>query len=223
MNPLPPLNINDADLFIPNVEKMMRSYRVVVPTNQTRAIIVPRQAYVIAETSPAPSEIEYTFGEPNDATAQDVWDKSTAGYFYASGRGRWIFKHNSAGDVVFLVKDAGGAAAGDAAAIPSIPSALDARLLPVTWGTPVSQTINASDSAVAAANSARRALALFNASMAGQRIAVTAQNPATAVIGFVVLDPGQGVVFNPLDCPTTAIVRGWASAAGGVLIVTEGT
>lgn len=223
MNPFPPLNLNDADLFVPNTEKMIRTYLKVIAASTVEPIIVNRPAWVIAQTTPAPSLIEYTFGEPKDANDQSTWERSQAGYIYLSGRGTWYVKHNSGSAVTFLVKDAGGAAAGDAALAPSLPSSPAAALVPVVWGTPVSQTINAADSAVAAANTLRRALALFNASTGAQRIAVTAQDPATAVIGFVILDPGQGVIFNPADAVTRAKLRAWASAAGGTLIVTEGT
>ena len=95
--------------------------------------------------------------------------------------------------------------------------------LPVTWGTPAIKTINASDSAVLSANASRRGLSVFNASTAGQRIALTTENPATAVQGFMILDPGQGYVWNPDDGVTKQLIRGWASAAGGSLIVCEGT
>lgn len=148
----------------------------------------------------------------------------TGGMAFLDGIGDWYIRHSGGSTQEFRIIDAGGA--GNAQAVmlgASLSSNVVVSNTPVTWGTPVAQTINAADSAVAAANSSRRALALFNASTAGQRIAVTSQNPATAVIGFAVLDAGQGVIFGPLDCVTRSILRGWASAAGGSLIVAEGT
>jgi hypothetical protein len=92
----------------------------------------------------------------------------------------------------------------------------------LVWTTVAQLTIAAADSAVAAANLNRKAATFFNASLAGQVIAITTQNPATAVSrGFLFLPPGFGVVMHKRDGLPVSILRGWASAAGALLNYAE--
>lgn len=224
MNPYPKLDINDVEIFIPSTEKMVRSYRLSVAQNEVKEIIVPRACHVICETDPAPALVEYTFGEQKDANDLNVWDKSYTGSAYLSGRGRWFIKHNTAGTVIFLVKDAGGAAAADAALPPgALPSSLETRLRPVVWGTPSLVTAIGASGLLVAANSARRALYVKNLSAGGQRITLSTANPAVDETGFDVFAQGEGYKYLPLEGVTTAAIYRVSSAAGGRLVVVEGT
>jgi hypothetical protein len=94
----------------------------------------------------------------------------------------------------------------------------------LTLGAPASVTVGAADVLVLAANANRRGVVLYNQSTAGQVIAIGTRNPMTGLSdGIVQLEAGALAYFGPMDFFTTAALRGWASAAGGSIRVTEGT
>jgi len=87
---------------------------------------------------------------------------------------------------------------------------------PIQWASFAPITVNAADVSIAAASTTRRGLSLYNSSTAGQFIAITDENPATAINrGIVFLAAGIGAIFGPSDGTTRQALRAFGSAAGG--------
>ena len=85
----------------------------------------------------------------------------------------------------------------------------------VIWTSFAQIAVNAADTAVVGASITRKGLSLWN--RGATVIAVTDENPATAVSrGVLILPAGAGVLLTGKDCPTQAL-RAFGSAAGGLL------
>ena len=86
-------------------------------------------------------------------------------------------------------------------------------------------TVNAADTAVFAANAARRYMMLLNRSTGGQDVGFWI-GTATGVAGagmFIVLPAGAGYKFqSPSERPPTGQIRAYASAAGATVYASEG-
>lgn len=183
----------------------------------------PRPVILIALT---PENVGTVYIYPGTQPVGDTASiPTTTGISFLDAVGNWYVRHSGATAQQFRVIDAGGAGNAQAAMSAASPAFanLNARLIPVTWGTPDLETVDATSETLLAANSSRRALAVKNMSAAGQRITLATATPAVDSTGFLVLAAGEGFVFNPLDCVPVGIIYGIASAAGGVLSIVEGT
>lgn len=216
-----PLSIED---FIPVTGKNYIAPHIIqIVTGTVYTNLHYSRAVLLIPQTPATVGTTYIYPNTYPGTDTTSIPIPAGNNVYLDARGDWYIRTTSAGTEKFLVIDAG--AAGNAAAIAQSfgPAAGASSDAPVIWTTAAAITVNAADTVVLAANTARRGLSLFNSSTAGQIIAVTTENPATAVTrGIVVLAAGQGVIWNPHDCPTQQALRAFASAASGSLTVSQG-
>lgn len=213
------------DAITPKVSNAYVAPHVIKISNGTayQRFYYPRPVILIALT---PENVGTVYIYPGTQPVGDAASiPTTTGISFLDAVGTWYIRHSGASVQEFRVIDAGGAGNAQAAMSAAAPAFanLNARLVPVTWGAEDLETVDASSELLIAANTARRALALYNASTAGQVITISRTNPAVALTGLVVLSAGQGLIFNPLDCVTQAALYAISSAAGGQIAWSEGT
>lgn len=217
-----PITVED---FIAVVGKnYIAPHRRTIPNGTGYVEFTYSRPVLLVPLSPSTTGIVYAYPGGYPADDRDSIQISAGQPVYLDARGKWYVRTSSSSTETFLVIDAGGAANAQAIAQSVTPGASNANSdAPVTWTTSAPITVNAADTSVLAANTSRRGLSFYNSSTGGQVIAITTENPATAANrGVWILQPGQGITLNPHDCPPTAALRAFASAASGTLTVAEG-
>jgi len=215
----------NLDAFFPKLEKSYVSpYTIPIPNGTDYfKLPCPRPVILIA-TDPVAAGTIYIF--PRSSPVGDTNAIPIAGgAAFLDAIGDWYIRHSGGSTQTFRVIDAGGAGNAQAvmAAVSPGMSSLEAKLIPVTWGTPSTQTIGAASVAILAANTARRALKIRNASTGGQRFTLEFGGAAVIDVGGGTYLQGEADEWVPLDSVSTASVNVIFSAAGGVIEFTEGT
>jgi hypothetical protein len=222
--------------LIPTTQQVIKPWITYIPNGGYYVFQATRPCYLEPLDS---ASVGTCYWYPETQPASDtVADQGPVPYL--SSVGHHYVKHSAGSSQGFRVVDAGGS--GNAIAVASAIGILtsninlqqvggttqsgvnvSARYSPVTWGTPAVLSYAASSTAVLAANTSRRGLMAYN-SDAVESVALTTESPATAFMGFMILGPKAGYIWNPLDAVTTSAIKSWATGTGtNKLIVCEGT